>query len=74
MTYTCKVVYMPIHSTGGARGVAFVEAGDRAHAMQVFREQNQGRTAATDLDPWQQFSDTPFRYQIRDSTFCIIRV
>ena len=38
MTYTCKVVYMPIHSTGGARGVAFVEAGDRAHAMQVFRE------------------------------------
>jgi hypothetical protein len=34
---------MPINSTGGIRGVAFVEAGDRAHAMQVFREQNQGK-------------------------------
>ena len=51
MTYTCKVVYMPIHSTGGARGVAFVEAGDRAHAMQVFKEQNQGRTAPMDQKP-----------------------
>ncbi len=40
---TWKVVYMPINSTGGIRGVAFVEAGDRAHAMQVFREQYQGQ-------------------------------
>lgn len=40
---TWKVVYMPINSTGGARGVAFVEAGDRAHAMQVFREQYRGQ-------------------------------
>ena len=40
---TWKVVYMPINSTGGVRGVAFVEAGDRAHAMQVFREQYQGQ-------------------------------
>lgn len=39
---TWKVVYMPINSTGGTRGVAFVEAGDRGHAMQVFREQYQG--------------------------------
>ena len=40
---TWKVVYMPVNSTGGLRGVAFVEAGDRAHAMQVFREQYQGQ-------------------------------
>ena len=40
---TWKVVYMPLNSTGGIRGVAFVEAGDRAHAMQVFREQYQGQ-------------------------------
>ena len=40
---TWKVVYIPMNSTGGIRGVAFVEAGDRAHAMQVFREQNQGK-------------------------------
>ena len=40
---TWKVVYMPIDSTGGRRGVAFVEAGDRAHAMQVFREQYEGQ-------------------------------
>ena len=40
---TWKVVYLPVNNTGGIRGVAFVEAGDRAHAMQVFREQNQGK-------------------------------
>lgn len=39
---TWKVVYIPINSTGGVRGVAFVEAGDRAHASQVFREQYRG--------------------------------
>lgn len=40
---TWKIVYMPINSTGGMRGVAFVEAGDRPHAMQVFREQYKGQ-------------------------------
>ena len=40
---TWKVVYMPLNSMGGVRGVAFVEAGDRAHAMQVFREQYAGQ-------------------------------
>ena len=39
---TWKVVYLPVNFSGGMRGVAFVEAGDRAHAMQVFREQNRG--------------------------------
>lgn len=39
---TWKIVYTPINSTGGVRGVAFVEAGDSGHAMQVFREQNAG--------------------------------
>ena len=43
MNYTWKVVYTPLNSTGGIRGVAFVEAGDRPHAMQVFREQYKGR-------------------------------
>lgn len=36
---TWKVVYVPKVLNGGVRGVALVEAGDRAHAMQVFREQ-----------------------------------
>ena len=40
---TWKIVYLPVNNTGGIRGVAFVQAGDRAHAMQVFREQNQGK-------------------------------
>ena len=35
---TYKIVYYPKNSSGGIRGVAFVEAGDKAHAMQVFRE------------------------------------
>lgn len=42
---TWKVVYHlpPAQWTGGnIKGVAFVEAGDRAHAMQVFREQYSG--------------------------------
>ena len=43
MTYTWKVVYVPKVMNGGMRGVAFVEAGDRGHAMQVFREQYQGQ-------------------------------
>ena len=39
---TWKVVYMPRNSIGGTRGVAFVEAGDRAHAMYTFRQQHEG--------------------------------
>lgn len=35
---TWKIVYLPKNATGGIRGVAFVEAGDRGHAMQTFRE------------------------------------
>jgi len=35
---TWKIVYLPKDSMGGVRGVAFVEAGDRAHAMQTFRQ------------------------------------
>ena len=40
---TWKVVYLPKDNPGGVRGVAFVEAGDHGHAMQVFREQYQGQ-------------------------------
>ncbi len=36
---TWKIVYIPKVMNGGVRGVAFVEAGDRHHAMQSFREQ-----------------------------------
>lgn len=39
---TWKIVYIPKVMNGGMRGVAFVEAGDRGHAMQVFREQYDG--------------------------------
>lgn len=43
---TWKVVYfLPTSQwgTGNIRGVALVEAGDRGHAMQVFREQYSGQ-------------------------------
>ena len=40
---TWKIVYLPINSTGGVRGVAFVEAGDQGHAMQTFRELYKGQ-------------------------------
>lgn len=40
---TWKIVYVPKVMNGGMRGVAFVEAGDRGHAMQVFREQYEGK-------------------------------
>ena len=40
---TWKVVYYPVELNGGMRGVALVEAGDEAHAMQVFREQYAGQ-------------------------------
>ena len=39
---TWKIVYVPKVMNGGIRGVAFVEAGDRHHAMQTFREQYAG--------------------------------
>ena len=39
---TWKVVYYPKEMKGGILGVAIVEAGDRAHAMQVFRELHAG--------------------------------
>ena len=43
---TWKIVYfLPANqwSGGNIRGVAFVEAGDRGHAMQVFHEQYRGQ-------------------------------
>ena len=40
---TWKIVYYPINATGGVRGVAFVEAGDRGHAMQTFQQQYKGQ-------------------------------
>lgn len=39
---TWKIVYVPKVMNGGTRGVAFVEAGDRAHAMYTFRQQYEG--------------------------------
>jgi hypothetical protein len=41
---TWKVVYLPKKDImDGTRGVALVEAGDRHHAMQTFREQYSGQ-------------------------------
>lgn len=40
---TWKVVYIPKVMNAGIRGVALVEAGDKAHALQVFREQYSGQ-------------------------------
>ena len=48
---TWKVTYyLPVEQRGGfsSKGVAFVEAGDRAHASQVFREQYRGQYATID--------------------------
>lgn len=40
---TWKIVYLPKKDVfDGTRGVALVEAGDRGHAMQTFREQYSG--------------------------------
>jgi hypothetical protein len=41
-TSTWKIVYFPKELDGGKRGVALVEAADRHHAMQTFREQYAG--------------------------------
>ena len=40
---TWKVVYYPKVMNGGIRGVAFVEAGDRAHASYTFKQQYAGQ-------------------------------
>lgn len=40
---TWKVVYYPKHMSGAVRGVAFVEAGDRAHASFTFQQQYAGQ-------------------------------
>lgn len=45
---TWKITYIPKVMSGGVRGVAFVEAGDRAHALQVFREQYSGQYHTVD--------------------------
>ena len=37
-----KITYIRKVMNGGIRGVAIVEAGDRHHAMQTFREQYSG--------------------------------
>ena len=37
-----KITYVPKNMNGGVRGVAIVEAGDRGHAMQTFRQQYEG--------------------------------
>ena len=39
---TWKIVYVPKVMNGGDRGVAFVEAGDRQHAMYTFAQQYAG--------------------------------
>ena len=41
---TWKIVYTPKPiQTGGVRGVAFVEAGDRGHALYTFSQQYAGQ-------------------------------
>lgn len=40
---TWKIVYYPKNMNGGIRGVAFVEAGDRAHASYTFRQMYEGQ-------------------------------
>ena len=40
---TWKIIYIPKEMNGGVRGVALVEAGDKHHAMQTFREQDSGQ-------------------------------
>ena len=40
---TWKITYYPKVMDGGIRGVAFVEAGDRSHAIYVFSKQYEGQ-------------------------------
>ena len=42
-TKTYKVVYFPRNSTGGIRGVAFVEAENRSMAMFTFQKEYAGQ-------------------------------
>ena len=39
---TWKIVYIPKVMNGGVRGVAFVEAGDRHHAIHTFMQEYAG--------------------------------
>ena len=41
-TETYKVVYVPCELNNGYRGVAFIEAESRQHAMYTFQEQYKG--------------------------------
>ena len=45
---TWKIIYYPKELNGGVRGIALVEAGDRGHAMQTFREQYSGEYSAVE--------------------------
>ena len=40
---TWKIVYNPKEQNGGMKGVAFVEAGDRQHAIYTFSQQYAGQ-------------------------------
>ena len=40
---TWKIIYVPRNSTGGTRGIALVEAGDRHHAMYTFGQEYAGQ-------------------------------
>lgn len=40
---TWKIVYNLPVMNNGAKGVAFIEAGDRSHAMSIFQEQYRGQ-------------------------------
>ena len=40
---TWKIVYHPVEQNGGVLGVAFVEAGDRQHAIYTFSQQYAGQ-------------------------------
>ena len=44
-TYTFKIVYNlpPERTNNGARGVAFVEAYDRSHAICIFQQEYKGQ-------------------------------
>lgn len=45
---TWKIVYFPVVLNNGNRGVAFVEATDRQHAMQQFMQQYRGQYTTVD--------------------------
>jgi hypothetical protein len=45
---TWKIVYFPLVLNNNNRGVAFVEARDRSHAMSIFQEQYRGQYSTVD--------------------------